>query len=167
MMTTEQVWRDLGSRLRSYFRRRAPDDATADDLLQETFLRIYRRAVTFRPEGNASSWIFTVAVNLARDHLRNRKQKILYLDQVDGGPDDGRRSQPTPPEVLEREEKRRQVRKVLAELPELARTMLVLRDFEGLSYQELGEILRCEVGTVKSRIHRARKQFEELFRTYH
>ena len=133
------------------------------DLGQEVFLRIYRRASTFRPEGNAASWILAVAVNLARDHLRNRRQRILYLDRLEVGSTPGRSAPASPSERLEREETRQQVRRVLEQLPEVARTILVLRDFEGLSYQEMGEILNCEVGTVKSRIHRARKQFEQLF----
>ncbi len=140
------------------------------DLGQEVFLRIHRRASTFRPEGNACSWILAVAVNVARDHLRSRKNRILYLDRLEnagpGGNGHGRSGPETPPEILERKEQRQLVRRVLDELPEFPRTVLVLRDFEGLSYMEMGEILACEVGTVKSRIHRARKQFEELFNRY-
>lgn len=135
------------------------------DLGQEVFLRIHRRASTFRPEGNARSWILAVAVNVGRDYLRSRRQRILYLDRVEGMPtlDTGRAGPATPPEILEREELRQRVHEVLQDLPEFHRTMLVLRDFEGLSYLEMGEIFSCEVGTVKSRLHRARKQFEELF----
>ncbi len=142
---------------------------TALDLGQDAFLKIHRRAETFRPEGNAPSWILAVAVNVARDYLRGGK-RILYLDRMDiaGDGNDGRgRSAPeTPSEQLEREERRELVHRVLAELPEFPRTMLLLRDFENMSYQDISEILGCEVGTVKSRIHRARKQFEELFERY-
>ena len=144
---------------------------TALDLAQDAFLRIHRRAETFRPDGNAGSWILAVAVNLTRDYLRSGRNRILFLDRMeiasnDGSDGRGRSGPETPSEQLEREERRQLVHKVLAELPEFPRTMLLLRDFEGLSYQDISEILECEVGTVKSRIHRARKQFEELFERY-
>ncbi|MEE8142172.1 MAG: sigma-70 family RNA polymerase sigma factor [Planctomycetota bacterium] len=139
------------------------------DLGQEAFLRIYRRASSYRPEGNAKSWILAVAMNVARDYLRSRR-RILYLDRIDVG--DGfmspglNRGPATPPEILEREESRRRVRQVLQALPSSARTILLLRDFEGLSYEEMAEVLGCEMGTVKSRLHRGRRQFEELFRRW-
>ncbi|MEM7163987.1 MAG: sigma-70 family RNA polymerase sigma factor [Planctomycetota bacterium] len=139
------------------------------DVAQEAFLRILQRATTFRPEGNARSWILAVAVNLARDHLRTRKHRILSIHRPEGGLmgglDDARSRSPlpTPADALQREELRAQVWEVLGELPDDPRTLLLLRDFEGLSYDELADVLNCELGTVKSRLHRARRQFAELF----
>lgn len=134
------------------------------DVAQEAFLRILQRSTTFRPDGNARSWILAVAVNLARDHLRTRKHRILSIQR----PEDlerpvGRSHAATPVEVLQREELKAQVWCVIGELAEEPRTLLLLRDFEGLSYEELTEVLGCELGTVKSRLHRARRQFAELF----
>ena len=142
------------------------------DVAQETFLRILQRASTFRPDGNARSWILAVAVNLARDHLRTRKHRILSIHRSDGGLSAGlssaddslrRSAATTPAESLQREELKQQVWDVLGELPEEPRTLLLLRDFEGLSYEELTEVLGCGLGTVKSRLHRARRQFAEVF----
>ena len=76
---------------------------------------------------------------------------------------DNRQLPATPPEILERQEVKRRVRRGLHGLPVAARTMLLLRDFEGFSYEDMAETLGCELGTVKSRLHRARRQFEELY----
>ncbi len=137
------------------------------DLGQEAFLRIYRKASSYRPDGNAKAWILAVAMNVARDYLRSRK-RILYLDRIEMGGDPVapglRRSSTTPSELLEREEARLRVRRVLKAMPASARTVLILRDFEDLSYEEMAEVLGCEMGTVKSRLHRGRRQFEELYR---
>ena len=140
---------------------------TALDVAQDAFLRIHQRATTFRPEGNAKSWILTVAVNVARDHLR-RKPRIVFLEHFEatageGGRGRGTPASHTPPELLEQEELRARVREAVARMAEFPRTVLLLRDFEGLAYDEIAEVLECEIGTVKSRIHRARKQFQEIF----
>ena len=141
---------------------------TALDLAQDAFLRVHRRATTFKPDGNARSWLFTVAVNIARDYLR-RKPRIVFLDRFEGASDPerdrrGRRAGATPPEILEQEEARRLVQVAIGRMNDFQRTMLLLRDFEGLSYEEIAGVVGCEVGTVKSRIHRARKHFEETYR---
>lgn len=133
------------------------------DVTQEAFLRILRRAQTFRPDGNARAWIFAIALNLAKDHLR-RRRRIVFLDRITdesglrpGGSDDHR-------DRLERQETQRRVQEVLASLPDSVRTLIVLRDFEELSYEDLCALYECELGTIKSRLHRARRQFEERFR---
>lgn len=149
------------SRVVNLIYRLVRDWDAALDLGQDAFLRIFQRASTFRPDGNATSWILAVAVNLARDHLRTRKRRILSFDRVET--ERPPRASATPPELLEREETRHRVREVLDELPEFPRLILLLRDFEGLSYDALAEFFDCEVGTVKSRLHRARRQFEEVY----
>ena len=139
------------------------------DLAQEAFLRVHRRAVTFRPEGNARSWLLTVAANIARDYLRSRP-RIIYLERVVGDRAvgvGGLRADPTtPPQFLDQEERRNRVHGALAKMQESHRTVLVLRDFEGFSYEEMTRILGCQLGTVKSRVHRARAHFEEVFRSF-
>ncbi|MFN0059834.1 MAG: RNA polymerase sigma factor [Planctomycetota bacterium] len=135
---------------------------TALDLGQEVFVRIHERAATFRPDGRAEAWIFTVAVNLARDHLR-RQQRIVALGRRGAVAAEARRAPRSPSDALEQEELRAQVWRVLGEIPEGPRTLLLLRDFEEFAYEDLAVVLDCDLGTVKSRLHRARRVFEEHF----
>ncbi|MGE3164166.1 MAG: RNA polymerase sigma factor [Planctomycetota bacterium] len=140
------------------------DGEAALDLAQDTFLRVLQRATSFRPDGSATAWILAVAVNAARDHLRAHKSRIVHLDRYRQDPSGPASWTPeAPAESIEREEVRALVEAVLAQLGDQPRTLMLLRDYEGLSYEEMAEVLSCEVGTVKSRLHRARKQFEELY----
>lgn len=152
------------ARVLNLIRRIVADAEASLDLAQETFLRVFQRAGSFRPDGSATAWILAVAVNTARDHLRAHKTRIVHLGRYRN---EGHSREPWSPEAvgdsMERAEVRSTVEGVLMQLGEQPRTMLLLRDFEGLSYEEIGAILKCEVGTVKSRLHRARKQFEELY----
>ncbi len=139
---------------------------TALDLGQDTFLRIHKHARSFRLEGNAPAWITSIAMNLARDHLRGRKKRILYLESMDVADGSSQTTLPSsgsPHERLEVAERHDVVHEVLQELPDSPRAMLLLRDFEGMSYQQMAKLFDCEVGTIKSRLHRARKSFEELY----
>lgn len=140
----------------------------AFDLSQETFLKAYRTLGSFRGESSFGSWLYRMCANLCIDFLRKRKRRgqeqILSLDETDEG---GRpRELPDlryePQKELERKEQRAMVREGLRRLPEEQRLILILRDVEGLSYQEISETLTIELGTVKSRIYRARARLAAL-----
>jgi len=140
----------------------------AFDLSQETFLKAYRTLGSFRGESGFGSWLYRMCANLCIDFLRKRKRRgqeqILSLDETDEG---GRpRELPDlryePQRKLERKEQRVRVREGLRRLPEEQRLILILRDVEGLSYQEISETLSIELGTVKSRIYRARARLAAL-----
>ncbi len=140
----------------------------AFDLSQETFLKAYRTLGSFRGESGFGSWLYRMCANLCIDFLRKRKRRgqeqILSLDETDEG---GRpRELPDlryePQKELERKEQRALVRDGLRRLPEEQRLILILRDVEGLSYQEISETLTIELGTVKSRIYRARARLAAL-----
>lgn len=140
----------------------------AFDLSQETFLKAYRTLGSFRGESGFGSWLYRMCANLCIDFLRKRKRRgqeqILSLDETDEG---GRpRELPDlryePQKELERKEQRALVREGLRRLPEEQRLILILRDVEGLSYQEISETLTIELGTVKSRIYRARARLAAL-----
>lgn len=144
----------------------SPEDAF--DLSQETFLKAYRTLGSFRGESGFGSWLYRMCANLCIDFLRKRKRRgqeqILSLDETDEG---GRpRELPDlryePQKELERKEQRAMVREGLRRLPEEQRLILILRDVEGLSYQEISETLTIELGTVKSRIYRARARLAAL-----
>jgi len=134
------------------------DEATADDLAQEVFVKAYQSLPSFRVESGFGTWIYRITVNHVKDHLRkSSRRKTVSLDQVGEGPaavSDGAETR-----VREREEEHRrgEVFRVLETLPPKYRTILTLRDVEGLSYDEVAHILGVAPGTVDSRLFRARK----------
>lgn len=135
----------------------------AEDAVQEAFIKIFRALNDYRGDSRFSTWIYRIAVNTCNDMLRrkNRVQVIsLYEQQEDGEetelqiPEEGN----TPEELLERKLTRESVDLGLQALPEEQRTILLLREIQGLSYEEIAEIQHLDGGTVRSRIHRARKK---------
>ncbi len=153
--------------LYSFLRRIVSDSVEAEDLLQQTFLRVYKKSLDHCRIQSFSSWIFTVAANLARDELRRRARvdrKTYHLDEweVDTTPD--RRG--TPVDTTAQSELRERIDGAIASLDEIYRMVFVLRDIEGLSYEEIAKILRIRVGTVKSRLNRARLKLQEILAPY-
>lgn len=127
-----------------------------DDISQEVFISAYRKLKYFRYQSQFTTWLYRVTVNKCRDHLRKIKIRSIFSPF---NQDEEFRHSPT----LAKEEfdTKEIVRKHVAALPESLRVPLVLKDFEGLSYQEIGESLKIELGTVKSRIFRAREALKK------
>ncbi len=125
----------------------------AQDLAQETFLRIGRQARSYRPEGRFKSWLFRIAGNLARSRLRRRKI-LTWVRFEPGRHDRAERSEPAD-ERLEREERRQAVRAALARLPERQRRAVVLRRWENMSLARIAETMDTTVSAVESLLHRA------------
>jgi len=145
------------------------DRMETEDLAQDVFVKVYRKLDTFKHGSAFYTWVYRIAVNTATDHLSRRKRRKLHLvsdDAVlDGGAgDDAESSAETP--LLE-EEMRAVTRQVLDGLPEKYRTILVLREYEDLAYTEIAEVLGCSIGTVESRLFRARKRFKEALERTH
>lgn len=136
----------------AFFYRLTWDRSTAEDLTQETFLRAYRGAPTFKPGRQFSPWLFGIAAHLWKEHRRRstREQGHLVEAEVSAIPqaDD-------PVLSLEAREAEEIVRKELNQLPHDDQVVLLLRHYEGLSYQEIGDALGIPLGTVKSRLHYA------------
>lgn len=134
----------------------------ACDLSQEVFLKAYRSLNTFRGESSVGSWLYRMAANMSIDHLRRRKRRQNELSlSPEGGEEDSRPLELPdlslePQTMLEQKELRAAVLGGLDRLPEEQRLILVMREVNGLSYQEISQALRIELGTVKSRIFRAR-----------
>ena len=158
------------------------DRNSAEDLAQETFIRIFKAAHRYKPgRAHFKTWMYHIAKNLCKNELRNRERRDKYrVDNViDSGSDSNGDSEEidlianTPanqafqPEVaLERKELRNAIQKAIAELPEQYRLPLVLRDLQGLSYEEISEVLELRSGTTKSRINRARLMLKDKLKPF-
>jgi len=148
------------------------DRDRAEEISQEVFLRVFRNRERYRKSGKFSTWIFTIAVNLTKNEIRSRVRhkgtfSLDALEEETGGqglpfPD----SNPLPDEDLNAGEIRTKVAEALRKLPPRYREAVVLRDVEGLSYEEVGQILRIPGGTVRSRINRARMMLKERLKPY-
>ena len=138
------------------------DRDRAEDLTQEVFLRVYRNRMNYRQTGKFSSWLFTIAVNLARNEMRNVKRRgsSIAIDTVTGMNESGtlqlRDFSPIPDETVKRNDLSKLVRETIMDLPNRHREILVLRDLQDLKYEEIAELLGIPGGTVRSRINRAR-----------
>ncbi len=131
------------------------DTAAVDDLVQEIFIKVYEALPRFRFESSFYTWLYRIAVNRSRDEIRRRKvRRFLSFQSLDDGTEheiDARLA--TPPENRDDQEI---IHLGLHLLPEKFRTAVVLKDLEGMSYEEIAEIMQCEIGTVKSRLSRGR-----------
>ncbi|MFI5398657.1 MAG: RNA polymerase sigma factor [Candidatus Binatia bacterium] len=159
----------FGSRIYGFLRRLTQDDLLAEDLTQETFLRAAEALGTFRGDGKVSNWLYRIATNLFRDHVRKRANAERPLweetedteadeDAVSALPD----SRPLPPELVERHAVTQCVRDCIGILPAPYRAALLLYAVEGKTVEESAAILGCSKGAVKVRLHRARQLFKEL-----
>lgn len=132
-----------------------------DDIAQEVFITVYRNLKNFRFQSQFTTWLYRITVNKCRDHLRNKKIRRMFLPIENAS--EKKFSEDTSVEDLSVSEI---VRDAISKLPYKLRTPLVLKDIEGLSYQEISESLDCEIGTVKSRIFRAREGLRKLLEPY-
>ncbi len=152
------------------------DRQDAEDATQETFMKAYTSLDGFRGDSSFSTWLYRIAKNVCLDEIRRRQRKPVYhLDEPVTTPTGQIQRQlpdesPAPDEVVVEHEKRRAIEEALGKLPPHHRTVIVLRDIQGLSYNEIAEILKVKLGTVKSRLYRARSSMSavlqemELFR---
>lgn len=164
-----QAFRILADRYRAkifrFIYRMLHNEEVAEDLAQETFLRVFRRANTYKPGSNFSIWLYTIAKNLTFNRVRDEKRQPLGLaDSVDQkGWDTATKDHGADPlEMSQRAEIKRLVDWGVAQLPPKFKAAVVLRDIEGFEYEQIAKILRCPLGTVKSRVNRGRLRLREL-----
>ena len=120
----------------------------AEELCQEVFLRVYKSAFKFNSEQKFSSWLYRIANNLCIDEYRkNKNVKKVDIEDVDIPSSDNTE------EKVEKEELEDRVKKAVMSLPQDHRAVLILKHYQGLSYNEISDILGCPLGTVKSRMH--------------
>jgi len=138
------------------------DPHEALDVAQESFIKAYRAMPSFRGESAFYTWLYRIAINTAKNHLTMRSRRPLddEIELEDAEQFESAhhlRDQETPEAVLLSEELALAIQNALVALPEELRTAITLREFEGLSYEEIAQVMDCPVGTVRSRIFRARE----------
>ena len=156
-------------RLLNFVYRMIGDRERAEDLVQEAFLRVHRHLDRFDRSRKFSTWIYTIASNLAKNELRNRSRSPMMTfdqarphDDLDYAPAEFEDTTTRPDDLAERRDLKSLVDETVALLSSHHREVFVLRELEGKSYEEIAEIMHCNLGTVKSRLNRARQSFAEL-----
>ncbi len=156
-------------RLLNFIYRTVGDRERAEDLVQEVFIRIYRHLHRFDQTKKFSTWAYTIASNLAKNELRNRSRNPLVLFQTikrhweaDHRPLQFEDSSSRPDDLYRKRHLRELVEQSVSQLPEHHRVVFVLRELEGKTYEEIAEITGCNLGTVKSRLNRARNNFATI-----
>lgn len=145
------------------------DPSESQDVAQEAFIKAYRALPAFRGESAFFTWLYRIAINTAKNHLSMRSRRPAEDDvefedaeQMDSAAP--LRSNETPEGLLLTEELAEAIRLAIADLHEDLRTAISLRELEGMSYEEIAEVMQCPVGTVRSRIFRAREAIDKRLR---
>jgi RNA polymerase sigma-70 factor, ECF subfamily len=169
----EQLVRVYGPRMLSVARRFLPDDSDAQDALQDAFVSVFRSIPGFSGGSRLSTWLHRIVVNASLMKIRSRKRRpagaidALPVELGDTGGD-----RPTAEwalsaaEAMATREMRTRVRECIARIPEAYRTVLLLRDIEGMPVRDVGNLLGISPGTVKMRLHRARHALRGLLDPY-
>lgn len=142
------------------------DNGEVHDVVQETFIKAYRALANFRGDSAFYTWIYRIAINTAKNHLvaRGRRPPARDVDMEDAefySGSDSLRDIDTPESQLMKDELESVVHAAIRALPEDLRTAVTLREMDGLSYEEIAEVMGCPVGTVRSRIFRARESIDK------
>ena len=139
--------------------------ADVPDVVQETFIKAYRALPRFRGDAAFYTWIYRIAINTAKNHLvsmgrKNPPGSIDVQDAEDYGASDWLKEYATPEREMLAEEIQGTVHKAISDLPPDLREAITLREIEGLSYEDIAETMACPIGTVRSRIFRAREAID-------
>ncbi len=145
------------------------DPMEAEDVVQEAFIKAFRAIGSFRGDSAFYTWIYRIAINTAKNALVSSKRRPVSYDIDVQDPEQGDLEArltdgETPEQLAMTEEIRQTVNHAMADLPEDLRTAIVLREIDGLSYEEIAESMDCPVGTVRSRIFRAREAIDRRLR---
>jgi RNA polymerase sigma-70 factor (ECF subfamily) len=138
--------------------------AMAADLVQESYLRALKAKESLRPDSNVKSWLFTILRNIWLNHLRHERAgpKLAELDSDENLADVSIATSEDPHDLYVRNLQREQVRAAIQQLPIEFREIIILREYEELSYSEIANVLQCPMGTVMSRLARARSRLGDL-----
>ena len=139
------------------------DRAEAEDIVQETFIKAYRALSNFRGESAFYTWLYRIGVNSAKNHLNSQRRRVPTSPDSDTSNSDsynepeGLKESSTPDSVLASKQLAEKVNEAMSLLPEELRVAISLREIDGLSYEEIADMMECPIGTVRSRIFRARE----------
>ena len=139
----------------NFFYKLTGERSTSEDLVQEVFLRILKYRHSYRPDTPFRSWLYQIARNARVDLLRRRHPEVSWEPEMSGSFQPGDVAQQTQEAAL--------LHSALLRLPEDKREVLVLSRFQGLKYEQIAEILGCELSTVKVKVHRALQDLREIF----
>jgi RNA polymerase sigma-70 factor (ECF subfamily) len=169
----QEIVRRYRNPITNFVYRMIDDYDRAVELSQETFIRVYMSASRYQANYSFSTYIYRIASNLAISELRRRKRRKLVSLFTPFTNDDGEPVEIDPPdagplqdETMIENERRKAVARAITSLPEKYRAAIVLRDVEGMSYDQIAETLQLSEGTVKSRINRARNLLKEKLSAY-
>lgn len=145
------------------------DQAEAEDIAQEAFIKAYRALPSFRGDSAFYTWLYRIAINTAKNSLVSGRRRLVDYDLDMQDPENYRgqvllKDSDTPEAMLLTDEIRRTVQDAMEELPDDLREAIMLRELEGLSYEEIAAAMDCPVGTVRSRIFRAREAIDKRLR---
>ena len=171
MEAFEALARRYEAKLLNFLYRFVSSRPQAEDLVQQTLLKVYHNRLRFKNRGKFSTWMYTIAANLARDYLRkHRRYQFISLDEPVGEnsniidfyrePDEKKMTS------LEEKEMSQVVRMAINQLPQRQRMAILLSHFEHMNYNDIARVLNCSKGTVKSRIFRAKARLKELLTNY-
>lgn len=165
-MLVEKYHRKLGRLLSRMIR----DQAEVEDVVQESFIKAYRALHNFRGDSAFYTWLYRIGINTAKNYLvsMGRKPQVMQdieIDDVENFEDGNEmRTMDTPETALMTKEIAQTVNDTIAGLPDELRTAITLRELEGLSYEDIAVIMQCPIGTVRSRIFRARETISQKLR---
>jgi len=167
----EELYNRYKKAIFNYIYRMIGDRAVAEELAQEAFVKAYINVSTYKPTGKVSSWIYAIAGNLAKNELRSRQYRKAISLETKISDDEKIRLKDIlangsfkPDDIAQNKELRMKIQKVIDSLAVKHREVLVLCDVQGLSYEDAAEALNCSVGTLASRLSRARQAFIKLFK---
>jgi RNA polymerase sigma-70 factor (ECF subfamily) len=145
------------------------DQAEAEDITQEAFIKAYRALPAFRGESAFYTWLYRIAINTAKNSLMSSRRRLVDYNLDLQDPEDYAsqvllKDSDTPEGMLLTDEIRQTVQEAMEQLPDDLREAITLRELEGLSYEEIAQVMDCPVGTVRSRIFRAREAIDKRLR---
>jgi RNA polymerase sigma-70 factor (ECF subfamily) len=157
----------------SFMYRMARNTASAEDLAQEVFLRVYRSRATYEASAKFTTWLYRIATNLGVNHARDTKHEraaqTIYLDQPDpetGTTPDVADMHPGAEEEMVKDERMKAIRKHVMALPERQRTAVLMHKYQGLDYKEIGAVLRLSESATKSLLFRAYQTLRERLKEF-
>jgi RNA polymerase sigma-70 factor, ECF subfamily len=142
------------------------------DVVQEAFIKVHKHVASFQGSSSFYTWLYRIVMNLAIDHVRRARKVIEFDDSIkrEDAAGDGallpRLGHENPAKVIGRQELSRKMEAALEQLPEYHRAVIVLREIDGLSYEEMAKVLRVPKGTIMSRLFHARRKMQERLEPY-